>query len=412
VKLLRRKNPRILPIFLLGTEPEIISKRKDKQYAEINEILERYGMSAESKCLARKDKDILKINNHDADGFIIFPYTLQRFASLICLAETSKPITIVSQENTFLNALETYDYLSDHENVQLVFSTEEVKARIEAIATAKWFDNIKICLFDAGKWELDGIVWQKNPLFAGKLNTENISMEKFLDACRNADMTQAERLAKKWMKESKILEPTFKDVTKCAQIYLAMKATMKEMKAKAAYVLWCGQFTKPLEAKLCFALAKLAEEGYPIGCWRGGNLLPMLILHTVSKKPIFTPEALSHRRKTITLKHCFAPSTIGQCKYILRKWKTMKGTVTGYCMLPKGQVTLINCGVGDKMVITKGEVVDCKDLGGENCRTTIWVEIENEESIRKFVGREFALVYGDYEKEAREMAEKLGVRVL
>jgi hypothetical protein len=64
------------------------------------------------------------------------------------------------------------------------------------------------------------------------------------------------------------------------------------------------------------------------------------------------------------------------------------------------------------MVITKGEIVDCKDLGGKNCRMTIWVEIENEESIRKFVGREFALVYGDYEKEAREMAEKLGVRVL
>lgn len=64
------------------------------------------------------------------------------------------------------------------------------------------------------------------------------------------------------------------------------------------------------------------------------------------------------------------------------------------------------------MVVTRGRVVSCKDLEGKNCRITIWVEIEDEGPIQKFVGREFAMVYGDYEKEAREMGEKLGVRVL
>jgi len=409
---LNEKTPRLLPIFLLGDSPEIISKNKARQDAETDEILRRYSISAKPKHIIRKDKDVLRINNHDADGYIIFPYSLQRFAPLIYLAETKKPITIVSEEHTFLNALETYDYLSDHDNVQLAFSPKEVKARIKAAVAAKWFDNIKICLFDSGKWELDGIAWQKSPLFSGKLNVENIDVKKFLDACNNVDETRAEKLAEKWMKEAKVLEPSLKDVTRCAQIYLAMRAMMKEMKAKAAYVLWCGQFTKPLEAKLCFVLAKLTDEGYPVGCWRGGNLLPMLILHTVSNKPVFTPEALSHRGSTITLRHCFAPGSIGPCRYTLRKWRAMQGTVTGYCQLPRGRVTLINCGIGDKMVIAKGEVVDCKDLGGDNCRMTVWVEVEREESIHRFVGREFAMVYGDYEEQAREIAEKLGLRVL
>lgn len=90
----------------------------------------------------------------------------------------------------------------------------------------------------------------------------------------------------------------------------------------------------------------------------------------------------------------------------------MKGTVTGYCQLPVGEVTLINCGIGDRMVVAKGRVIECRDVGGDNCRITVGVEMEDEGSIRKFVGREFALVYGDYEKEAREVGEQLGIEVL
>lgn len=90
----------------------------------------------------------------------------------------------------------------------------------------------------------------------------------------------------------------------------------------------------------------------------------------------------------------------------------MEHTVTGYCQLPKGTVTLVNCGIGDKILITKGQVLDCKDLEGDNCRITICVELENEETIRKFVGREFAMVYGDYEKDAKETSQRLGLQVL
>lgn len=409
---IRKRSRKIFSIFLLGRTPEIISRKKAEQDAQTNGILKKYGLNASSKMLAEKDEDILRINNHDAEAFVIFPYTLQRFAPLIYLAETKKPVVIVSEENTFLYALEAYDYLSDHENVQLAFSKKEVKTKIESIEMPKWFDKTKVCIFDAGNWELDGIAWQKNPLIQGRLNTQNINMQKFLEAYENVDRSKAETLAKKWMDESVVKESSLEDVVKSAGIYLAMKDAMEEMKANAAYVLWCGQFTKPLGAKMCFSLAKLADEGYPVGCWRGGNLLPLLILHTASNKPVFTPEALSHRGKIITLRHCFAPGAIAKRNYVLQRWRNMKGTVTGYCQLPKGKVTLVNCGIGDKIVVAKGKVLDCRDLKGENCRMTIWIEVENEESIHKFVGREFSMVYGDYEKETKEIAENLGIKVL
>ena len=78
----------------------------------------------------------------------------------------------------------------------------------------------------------------------------------------------------------------------------------------------------------------------------------------------------------------------------------------------KRKCACINCGIGDKMVVAKGKVLDCKELEGDNCRMTIWVEIEDTDIISKFVGREFAMVYGDYAKKARELGRKIGLTVL
>lgn len=89
----------------------------------------------------------------------------------------------------------------------------------------------------------------------------------------------------------------------------------------------------------------------------------------------------------------------------------MEGTVTGYVQLPRGQITLVNSGIGDKIVVVKAEAVDCKDLGNETCRMTVRVRLKNGNISRKFVGREFAMVYGDYSKEAKEIGAKLGLAV-
>jgi len=406
------KDLRIVPIFLLGSGKSFIGEDKAEQDVKSDAILKKLNLSNESKFLVRKEDELLQINIHNVDGFAIFPYSSERFSPLIYLAETKLPMVIVSEEETYCNALDIYEYLSDHENVQTVFNPREIREKIKILGACKWLEDVKICLFDVGEWKLDGIAWLKNPLTSDKLNTQNVDMEKFLEAYENADRTEAKSLAKKWMAESKVLEPSVEDVAKSARVYVAMKTVMKEMKADAAYVLWCGQFTKKLGTKMCFALAKLADEGFPVGCWRGENLLPLLILHSVSNKPVFVCETFTHKGNTVTVRHCFAPGTIASCRYILRKWRDMEGTVTGYCQLPQGIVTLINCGIGDKILVTRGKVLDCKDLGGENCRMTVWVEIANEESISKFVGRECAMVYGDFEKEAKQIGEKLGLKVL
>jgi len=403
---------KIVPIFLLGAGSNLISGDRIEQNVKTNEMIKKLGIDAELKFLIRKEDELNEVNIKDADVFIVFPYCADRFTPLIHLAESTLPTIIVGENNAFNNALDTYQYLADHPNVEMAFTNEEVKTKLKSLEAAKWVKTAKVCVFGLETEESLGKAWCKNPIALGKLNTHNVTREELLSAYKKTSKTEAEKLARKWAGECEVKEPSLEDIPKSARVYLAMKKMIENVKADAAYVYLRGNFTKGLGTKMCFAMSKLADDGIPVGCWRGENLLPMLILHAASKKPVFVCEADKHEGNTITLRHCFAPSKIANCKYVLRRWRNMNGTVTGYVQLPRGQVTLVNSGIGDKIVVTKADAVDCKDLGNETCRMTIWTQLENEDIIRKFVGREFAMVYGDYAKEAKEIGARLGPEVL
>lgn len=405
------KNPKIVPDLLIGKRPTLEFSDEAERDAKTDEIAERYDLEKGLKVLVEKEEDITEIDVGGADGFVILPHCSERFSPLIYLAESGMPVIIASEENTFDHALETYEYLADRENVEVAFGPEAVRRKIRALRALKWIREAKTCLFDLGEWRLSEVAWHKNPVVSGMLDTQSIDREGFFDLYENADRAQAESLARGWIEESEVVEPSFEDVVKSARLYMAMKTVMEEMDTDAGYVMWCGQFTERLGTKMCFALAKLADDGYPMGCWRGENLLPLLMLHSASGRPVFVCEAFTHLGKTMTLRHCFAPSTIASCRYVLRRWRDREGTVTGYCQLPEGEVTVVNCGIGDRLAVFKGRVTECRDLGGENCRMTVWVEVDDERSIHKMVGRECTMVYGDYEEEARAIGEMLGLKV-
>jgi L-fucose isomerase-like protein len=239
-----------------------------------------------------------------------------------------------------------------------------------------------------------------------------VDVEDFEKRYKGVENSEAGDLAKKWMDECEVKEPSLEDITKSAQLYIAMKNIIENMEADAAYVLWCGQFGKMLGTKMCFAIAKLNDAGFLTGCWRGENLLPMLMLRYLSEKPIFFGEVHTYRDGIMSLRHCAVPTKITSSPVVLRRWRDREGTVTGYCEMPKGEVTLVNSGTGDRMVVMRGDVVDCRDLGGENCRTTVWIKIENRELIQEITGREFAMVYGDYLEDANEVGAMLGINTM
>jgi hypothetical protein len=80
--------------------------------------------------------------------------------------------------------------------------------------------------------------------------------------------------------------------------------------------------------------------------------------------------------------------------------------------MPKGEVTIVNAGQGDRIVVMRGDALQSRDLGGDNCRTTVWVKIEDEKVVHNLKARELAMVYGDYVEETREVGKMLGIDTL
>ena len=407
-----RKDPfKIVSLFLLGSGPNLISPDEAEQDIGSDEILDRFGISRSSKCLVRKEEELTEIDTQGASVFIVFPCCAERFTCLIRIAELNVPMIIVGEGDAFPHALDTYEYLADHGNVEKAFTIEEAKDKISILQAVRWVHESRILVVDMEDLKPEALAWFKNPLGLGKLNACHISLDKVFETFRKTDAVEAKELAKRWTEECEVKEPSFEDIVLSARVYLALKSIMKEIEADAVYVPWCAQLNSGFGTKPCFALAKLADDGIPVGCYKGENLLPLLILKAVTNKPVFVCEANGYSNGMIELRHCFAPTSLADCKPVLRRWRDKEHTVTGYCQLPKGTVTLVNCGIGDRIVVMKAEVVDCKDLEGDNCRITVYARLDGEQIIRNLVGREFALAYGDHVYKAEEAGERLDLKI-
>ncbi|MGB2698433.1 MAG: hypothetical protein WBD28_11330 [Candidatus Zixiibacteriota bacterium] len=420
MNLKKEKGIKVVPVFLLGSYPSFIREdglgfrtvgNQDEQEVKTDEILHKLGIITEPEVLVRTEDDLYGLDTL-ADVLIIFSHCMDRFPYLIALAATGVPIIISSEEGVSGDALDTYEYLADYDNVKLVFSFEEIRERLRILKAVKRIKRAKVCVFDTGKRSKEEIAWYKNPLLQEKLKTQYIDVQDFEKRYKGIDQSEAQALAKMWMDKSEVIEPSLEDVTKSAQVYIAMKNIVEDMEADAAYVLWCAQFEKMLGTKMCFAITKLNDAGIPTGCWRGENLLPMLISHYISEKPVFFGEVHIYKEGILSLRHCAVPSSMSPSPLVLRRWRDRKGTVTGYCELPKGEVTLVNSGTGGKAVVMKGEVVKCGDVGGENCRTTVWVKIVDQSGFPNITGRGITMVYGNWVEQAKEVVRNLGIQVI
>jgi len=60
----------------------------------------------------------------------------------------------------------------------------------------------------------------------------------------------------------------------------------------------------------------------------------------------------------------------------------------------------------------KRALIDTSDVGGDNCRTTVLIRLEDAGKADGFCGREFAMTYGDHIKDVVEVGERLGMAVI
>jgi hypothetical protein len=409
----------VKPIFLLGPRAAFVradglgfAETDDHavQDARTNEILAGLGIDATTKTLIRSDDDFRGLET-DYDVALVFVHTMHRFGWLREMAMAGTPIILAAEGGAPGDALDAFEPIAGYAGVTVAYGPEEIRRRLTVLQTAKWVKRAKICLFDRGERSLDASSWYANPLIQGELNVERVQTDQFKKALAEVPQKTADDLAGEWLSVSELQGPDHGDVVESARLFVAMKSVIDDMNGDAAYVLWCGQFSDMIGGKMCFAVAKLNDAGCLTGCWRGENMLPMMILFGLTERPVFFGEMHMYDDGILSLRHCAVPTRLVEAAPVLKRWRDRQGTVTGYCRLPRGEVTVVNSGRGDNLVALKGELFDTKDIGGDNCRTTVFIRLADSGTAGAFCGREFAMAYGDYVRDVADVGKLLGCRV-
>jgi len=312
--------------------------------------------------------------------------------------------------------LTTFEYLSHLSNVMIALDPEEIAKELKLLAAKKRIGDAKVAVFTSDFY-LEDSPWL-NYLLKGKLRAEYIGARELGMRYKSIAPKEACGLAEEWTSTATVMEPTLEDITKSAKLYLAMKGMVEERKCNYASVIGCASIAKTgkIDTQFCFAVAKLCDEGVPTECWTGDAILPVIFLHTLSEKTPFICDLRLTEGNTITFTHCAVSLEVASAPvpYTLRDWHGQRGKVTGYCQMPKGEVTISSCSMDmEKMLVTKGKITDCKDLGGDNCRVSLWVEVEDvKRFIHNALSSEYAVVYGDCVEDVKQLGKMVGIEII
>lgn len=116
-----------------------------------------------------------------------------------------------------------------------MYASAENRSTI-VLEAAKWVKNATVLVFGMENLDPEEAASWKNPITLRTLNVHHVKPERLIETCNEASKIEADRLAKQWIAESTVKEPSFKDIVKSACIYLAFKQIVKEENADAVYV--------------------------------------------------------------------------------------------------------------------------------------------------------------------------------
>ncbi|MBW1900347.1 MAG: hypothetical protein JRJ20_01800 [Deltaproteobacteria bacterium] len=381
--------------------------------------------------LVKLKKDIL-----EADAFLVYLSGGMANESFQKLWELEIPIIAFSGDCTPMMGLYALpvEEREFHPNVTFALDYREIEDQLRLVGVIKRLRNTKMVLL--GTHQREAYFWQHIPdpvIARRKLGVEFIpvSCTEFLAEAARVEPAEAETIAEEWTSKAKeMVEPSPAEVEEAAKLYVAMYNILKEKTAQAISVGCLELMYAYGKAPLCFPLAILRDKGFPAGCEADASAtLTMILMEYLADRPAYmgnfvqadpdknivmishgcSPSKMSGRDQpakpyTLVHSHSYPPFT-----------RVLEGGagLTSYVAYDKGQeVTIARIGANlDRMVATRGKIVDCWDSICD--RTTISIQVND---ARRFfhnaTGNHQVVVYGDYLADLRELCRLLDIKLV
>jgi L-fucose isomerase-like protein len=258
---------------------------------------------------------------------------------------------------------------------------------------------------DTWDFEIETISYEKlkNRIEALKADTSAIEMAKKDAGSYLSDDEVELKTDMNFVINAFLLERVFKDI-------------LKENNAYILTIAECMSTVMPIsETTACLPICLLNDSGFLAFCESDFVAIPAgILLHYISRKPVFFGDPTLPHKGQVTVAHCTAPRRMDDSN--LEKVEILTHFESDYGAAPqvkmkKGQVvTVIDPAFsGNEWIGFRGRILDNPTL--QICRTQIDIEIDGnwEKLLHNMKGFHWVVVYGDYLNEIGYALKKVGI---
>ena len=230
-------------------------------------------------------------------------------------------------------------------------------------------------------------------------------------------LTDAEKSVEKYLSiPGTTLSTEKKFVVNAFLLYSIFKDLMREYDAPAFTIMNCMSTIIPMsETTPCLSLSLLNDEGMLAFCESDFVIIPPgILLHYISGKPVFLHNSTFPHKGIVTCAHCTSPRRMDGKRY--EPAEIMTHYESEYGAAPKVEIP-----VGQEVTFIDPEYSTGRWLGFkgivesnpfyEICRSQQDVKIQGdwEKLIREVRDSHWIMAYGDYLKETKYAARKIGI---
>jgi hypothetical protein len=252
-----------------------------------------------------------------------------------------------------------------------------------------------------------------------------ISGTEITEVYTKVDKTQAQAIAKRWIKEAKkVVEPTEEEIQKSGAMYLAMRGMLDQHRSQAVTIDCLNLFyASKLPAYPCLGLFQFNNDGLVGACEADlqSTITMLTMTYLVGRPGYISDPVIDTSKNQIIYAHCVAPNKVYGPKgpsnpYHIRSHSEDRKGAAVRSLLPLGEITttLKFHPPRKEVVIHQARTVANIDED-KACRTKLAAEVRD---VRKLMtswdlyGWHRVTFFGDFKRQVETVAALLGFRVI
>ena len=358
----------------------------------------------------------------ETDGYVVYLLGIWPWACQV-FARSGKPVVLVddlfagSGEALIMTGMATRDKLP-----VVTVSSSDFQDAVDAVRLLEVIRCMKeSTILDIVDRDLTGVADKFRENLG--VNVVGMGSKELASYYAKADEGEAAEWADYWIKQAKkVAEPSREDILKSGKMYLALSRAVQDRGADAVTMDCLGMFYRgQVTAYPCLSHFQMNNDGGTGVCEGDLNsTCTQLMMRYLTGRPGYVSDpVIDTAREEIIYAHCVSTNRVFGPKgkanpYIIRSHaEDGKGAVVQSLMPLKEMVTTLETDVSNRrMVIHTGKTTRNVDEP-KACRTKLAAKTNAERVLANWdMGWHRVTVYGDWRKQAMNLARLLGIEVV